>query len=63
MPKTQSGKAKQKAKREKPAKQTGGSVVVCALCKEVMHSTAEKVNADVIIFSVCPACKLVPPRY
>jgi len=59
----QKGKAKQKAKREKPAKQTGGSVVVCALCKEVMHSTAEKVNKDVIIYSVCAACKLAAPRY
>jgi hypothetical protein len=63
MSKAQKGKAKRKEPREKPAKETGGSVVVCALCQEVMHSTAEKVDTEVIIYSVCPACKLAPPRY
>jgi hypothetical protein len=63
MPMAQKGKAKRKEPREKPAKEAGGSVVVCALCQEVMHPTAEKVDTEVIIYSVCPPCKLSPARY
>jgi len=41
-----------------PAENKGGNLV-CALCGKIIRSTAEDLG---IIYSICPACKLIPPR-
>jgi hypothetical protein len=55
-------KGRRKGAQEKPPAQKGRSVIACALCGEVIKSTQDAIGDGVVIYSICPACKLVPPR-
>jgi len=54
-------KARKPAKKA-AAKIAGGRIIMCVLCGQVIKSAPDGASDHIIIYSVCPACKLVPPR-
>jgi hypothetical protein len=57
-----SEKARRKGTAKKANAAKRGNLLVCALCGSVMKSTHNAVGDDAVIYSICPACKLVPFR-
>jgi hypothetical protein len=55
-------KAQRKETAKKPHAAKHGSVLVCALCGSAIKSTLDAVGDGTVIYSICPACKLAPPR-
>lgn len=59
--------SKDKAKTKRPANKKaaeidGGCVVVCALCGKIIKSPDRKGSKEMLIYSICPACKRLPPH-
>jgi hypothetical protein len=59
---TGSVKGRRKGVQQKPPTPKGRSVIACALCGKVIKSTQDSIGDGVVIYSICPACKLVSPR-